>query len=151
MENTILCARPSNQEMDNLSNQDMIRLNKAALPYVAQIFPENVRQETRFLYYISDYCVVPLDIPEITCKMCHEVLTRGIKKGNNLAREKKCPEGAIVTDKNVVLGAGYTTYQQHHGGTHDKEASKQQGKHTTRWIGKDLENARKEITTFNMI
>ena len=68
-----------------------------------------------------------------------------------MARGNKCSEGAIVTDKRTILGSGYTTYGQYHGETHDKEAGKQQGKHTTRWFGEDLKKERREITPFNYI
>ena len=69
--------------------------------------------------------------------MCHDILTRGIKKGKTMAREKKCAEGAIVTDKRKIVGAGYTTYGQHHGTSHDKNAALQQGRNTTRLLDEE--------------
>ena len=76
---------------------------------------------------------------------------RGIKKGKMMAREKKCAEGAIVTDKKNIVGAGYTTYGQHHGTSHDKNAALQQGRNTTSLSGEDLQKVREEISSFNYI
>ena len=76
---------------------------------------------------------------------------RCIKKGKTMARENRCAEGAIVTDKKTIAGSGYTTYGQHHGTSHDKNAALQQGRNTTRLLGDDLQKVRKEISSFNYI
>ena len=68
-----------------------------------------------------------------------------------MARENKCAEGSIVTDKESIVGTGYTTYGQHHGTLHDKNAALQQGRNTTRLSGDDLQKIRKEISSFNYI
>ena len=151
METTILTSRPSHLELDKLTNDEIIRLNEDAFQYVHNIFPENVRTNSLFRTYITTFCVLPLEISHVTCRICQEILARGVKKGHVWSREKKCDEGAIITNKNTILGSSYTTYAQHHGGFHDKEAGKRQGKHTTRWFGNDLSLARKEIDNFNYI
>ena len=76
---------------------------------------------------------------------------RGIKKGKRMARENRGAEGAIVTDKKIIAGSGYTTYGQHHGTSNDKNAALQQGRNTTRLLGDDLQKVRKEISSFNYI
>ena len=68
-----------------------------------------------------------------------------------MVRENKCAEGAIVTDKKTIAGSGYTTYDQLHGASHDKNAALQQGRNTTRLLGDDLQKVRKEISSFNYI
>ena len=120
MNKTILLSKPSNEELEKLTHEAMIDLNKAAFPYVVRIFPESVLSENLFINYIEKYCVVPLKIANVMCRKCHDTLVRGIKKEMTSAREKKCAEGAIITDSNNILGASYTTYGKHHRGIHDK-------------------------------
>ena len=120
IEKTILLYRPTNKEIDKMKDNAMIVMNKEAFPYVPKVFPESIRLDPIFQKFISKYCIVPLVIPVLTCKMCYETLARGIKRGKGMVHAKKYKEGAIVTDRGSILGAGYTTFGQHHGDTQDK-------------------------------
>ena len=107
MENTILISTPTEKEIDEMEEKDMIAMNEKAFPYVPKMFPEMIGSKQAFEKYISKYCIVSLVTPANSCRMCQEVVARGRNKTASTGGKHK--EGAIVTDKLNILGAGFTT------------------------------------------
>ena len=62
MEKTILFSRPSDQVLEALNRNEQIKLNEAAFPYVAQVFPDTVRKEPNFKTYLLKYCIIALEL-----------------------------------------------------------------------------------------
>ena len=81
MSKTILHTRLSNQELDQLDEEDMLRLNREAFPHMQDMFPGNVQTDPLFPLYVKSFGIVPLEIPTLSVKICRESLKRGIKKG----------------------------------------------------------------------
>ena len=149
--NTLLTKRPSEAELNNYTRRDQIELNEEAFPYVSNYLPSSVTILEKYTDYIETYCVFPYQSDKEMCSEMHKILIQGLQKGRKGLEEGANVSGAFISKTGNIIGAGWDTYWKHHGPKHDESAQKRQRESTTRWVWKDLNNARDTIVRLQFI